>query len=47
MTMLMMAIPLVILFMISVYFVKLTQGKRRKARLLSSDDDESPTNPFE
>ena len=46
-TMLMMAIPLVILFMISVYVVKFTQARKKKARLLNPDDDESRSNPFE
>ncbi len=47
MTMLMMAIPLVILFMISVYVVKFTQSRKRKARLLSADEADSDTPPFE
>ncbi len=46
-TMLMMAIPLVILFMISVYVVKFTQARKRKARLLNPEDDETRSNPFE
>ena len=44
MTMLMMAIPLVILFMASVYVVKFTQARKKKARLLDPDDSDS--NPF-
>ncbi len=46
MTMLMMAIPLVILFMASVYIVKFTQGRRKKARLLAGDEAEADSNPF-
>ena len=46
MTMLMMAVPLVILFMASVYVVKFTQARKRKARLLSGED-EPDTNLFE
>jgi sec-independent protein translocase protein TatC len=38
MTMLMMAIPLVILFMASVYLVKFTQGRKKKARMLNPDE---------
>lgn len=38
MTMLMMAIPLVILFMASVYVVKFTQARKKKGRILEPDE---------
>ncbi len=38
-TMLMMAIPLCILFMVSVYVVKYTQTKRMRDRIIESDQD--------
>ena len=38
MTMLMMAIPLVILFMASVYVVKFTQGRKKRGRILDPDE---------
>jgi sec-independent protein translocase protein TatC len=47
MTMLMMAVPLVILFMASVYIVKFTQGRKKKARLMAADESPSDSNPFE
>jgi len=46
MTMLMMAIPLVILFMASVYVVRFTQGRKKKARMLDPDEVDSDSNPF-
>jgi Sec-independent protein secretion pathway component TatC len=39
MTMLMMAIPLVVLFMVSVYVVKFSQARKKKARLIDTDPD--------
>ncbi len=48
MTMLMMAVPLVILFMGSVYVVRFSQmRKRKKAKLLSPEEAESDTYPLE
>lgn len=47
MTMLMMAVPLVILFMGSVYIVKFSQGRKKKARLMSGDDGDSDSNSTE
>jgi len=47
MTMLMMAIPLVILFMASVYAVKFTQRKRRRGRMLSAEESDANTPPVE
>lgn len=47
MTMLMMAIPLVILFMVSVYVVRFTQRKKRKARLLSTEEADAQSNLHE
>ena len=41
MTMLMMAIPLVILFMASVYVVKFTQARKKKGRILEPDEVDS------
>jgi sec-independent protein translocase protein TatC len=46
MTMLVMAIPLVLLFMASVYVVEFTQGRKKKARLLDPDEADSDSNPF-
>ena len=48
MTMLMMAVPLVILFMASVYVVRFTQARKKKrARMLSAEESKSDTNPLE
>jgi len=47
MTMLMMAVPLVILFMASVYVVKFSQARKRKARMLSPEESDSNSNTFE
>ena len=48
MTMLMMAIPLVILFMGSVYVVRFSQNRKKKrAKLLNPDEQESDTYPLE
>jgi len=49
MTMLMMAIPLVILFMGSVYVVKFSQArkKKRRAKIANPDPEESDTYPLE
>ena len=48
MTMLMMAIPLVFLFMGSVYVVRISQNrKKKKAKLLNPDEPETDTYPLE
>jgi sec-independent protein translocase protein TatC len=46
MTMLMMAIPLVILFMASVYVVKFTQARKKKSRIMDPDETDPDSNPF-